>query len=194
LTGDGDDQGSVGVALLGDIRAAFAVKVTDRLSSEELVAYLISLEDRLWPEYRAAKPITKTQVARLLRPLHVSSGTIRVADGRTAKGYNMRAFADAFARYLPPENVTPSQPQDFRAAAPDSETSQGSRCDVFVSAENPSISAPCDGVTDREALANDGEFQERAAIREFDGGYPRAEAERLAFAGLAGRRKKSWLQ
>jgi len=31
-------------------------------------------------------------------------------------------------------------------------------------------------------------FEERAAIREFDGGYPRSEAERLALDGILKRR------
>jgi len=49
-------------------------------------------------------------------------------------------------------------------------------------------------VADRETPPDDDELQERAAILEFDGGYPRAEAERLARAELTGRREKSWLQ
>jgi hypothetical protein len=49
-------------------------------------------------------------------------------------------------------------------------------------------------VTANEAQPDDDEFEERAAIREFDGGYLRTEAERLARAELAGLRDKSWLQ
>jgi hypothetical protein len=55
---------------------------------------------------------------------------------------------------------------------------QANRCDVSVSAETPCVSAACDGVTVCKAdPGEDDEFQERAAIREFDGGLPRAEAE-----------------
>ena len=42
----------------------------------------------------------------------------------------------------------------------------------------PSKAAPCDGVTLSEGLCDDA-FDERAAIREFDGGFARADAERL---------------
>jgi hypothetical protein len=49
-------------------------------------------------------------------------------------------------------------------------------------------------VADREAPPDDEEFQERAAILEYDGGYPRAEVERRALAELTARRDKSWLQ
>ena len=119
LSTEGDDQSSIRVALLADIRAAFAAKGVDRLSSDELATYLGSLDNRPWPEYRAGKPISKTQVAHLLKPLGISSGTIRLPDGTTPKGYYLTAFRDAFARYLPAENATTPQPQDFRGSAPD---------------------------------------------------------------------------
>jgi putative DNA primase/helicase len=187
LTPGGDDQDSIRVAVLVDIRAAFAATEVDRIASEDLAAYLASLDDRPWPEYRNSKPISKAQIARLLKPLGISSGTIRLSDGHTAKGYYRRVFDDAFIRYLPPENVTPSQPQDFRGLEAHLKTSHGSGCDVSEFPETSSIPATCDGVTDREAPANgdDNEFEERAAIREYLGGYPRAEAERLACADLA---------
>jgi putative DNA primase/helicase len=107
LTFDGaDDESSVRVALLTDIRNAFAAKDTDRLSSEDLVDYLVELDERPWPEFKAGRPITKTQVARLLKPFGISSGTARF-EGRptakpTAKGYHLKGFEDAFMRYLPP--------------------------------------------------------------------------------------------
>jgi Protein of unknown function (DUF3631) len=102
LTAAGADEDSPRIQLLTDIRAAFAAKKVDRLSSDQLVEYLGGLEDRPWPEWgRARKPISKTQVARLLKPLQISPGTIRpVFDDKTAKGYYRTAFKDAFARYL----------------------------------------------------------------------------------------------
>ena len=47
--------------------------------------HLVGLDDRLWPEFRSDKSITKPQVARLLKPLFISPGTIRLPDGRTRK-------------------------------------------------------------------------------------------------------------
>ncbi len=154
LTTEGDDQGSIRVALLADIRTVFAAKATDRIASEDLVAWLVSLEDRPWPEYRGGKAISKALVARLLAPLHISPGTIRLADERTAKGYYRRTFDDAFARYLPAENVTTSQPKGFRGAAPDFKTSRGNGCDVPELPKNPSVPAGCDVVTERGAPVN----------------------------------------
>ena len=92
--------------LLADIRAAFQIKGTHRLSSDDLVGHLWTLEDRPWPELNKGKPLTKNGLARLLRPFAISSGTIRLAGERTAKGYYLSAFDDAFARYLRPQSVT----------------------------------------------------------------------------------------
>ena len=193
LTAEGDDQSSIRVALLADIRAAFMAKRVDRLSSDELTAYLGSLDDRPWPEYRGGKPISKTQVARPLKPLGVSSGTIRLPDGSTPKGYYLTAFRDPFARYLPAENATTPQPKDSCGTAPDFKPPHGNGWGVSESPGTGSISAACGVVSDRKALADDDELRERAAILEYDGGYSRAEAERRALAELRGRRDKSWL-
>jgi Protein of unknown function (DUF3631) len=104
LVGRQPDEASIRVRLLFDIRGAFAAAGVDRLRSEALVDYLVSLEDRPWPEWgKTRKPISKVQVARLLQPLHISPGSIRLPDGTTRKGYYRRAFKDAFARYLSTE-------------------------------------------------------------------------------------------
>ena len=65
------------------------------------------------------------QLARLLGKFEILSGTIRLPDGRTPKGYYLSAFKDAFAAYLPSESATPPQPNNdghcgaFQSATPD---------------------------------------------------------------------------
>jgi putative DNA primase/helicase len=104
------DQDSIGTLLLGDIRAAFEAKGIDRISSDDLAAYLVGLDDRPWPEFSKGKPLTKAGLARLLSRFKiVAPGTIRLPAGGTLKGYYLSGFDDAFARYLPTKNVTPSQ-------------------------------------------------------------------------------------
>ena len=72
LTSDGaDDESSLRVTLLADIRDAFVAKGVDRLASEDLVGYLGDLDERPWPEFKAGKPISKTQIARLLKPFRI---------------------------------------------------------------------------------------------------------------------------
>jgi hypothetical protein len=93
---------------LCDIRLAFEAKGTDRLSSADLAEHLVSLDDRPWAEWKG-KPLSKAALARLLAAFPILSGTIRLADDRTAKGYYLSTFDDAFERYLPSQNVTTSQ-------------------------------------------------------------------------------------
>ena len=64
---------------------------------------LVELEERPWAEYSGGKSLTKAKLARLLRPFGVVSGTIRLPDGKTPKGYLLDQFTDPWSRYLPKE-------------------------------------------------------------------------------------------
>jgi hypothetical protein len=95
-----DDEESIRVLLLGDIRAIFAERAADRLASAELVEALVAIEGRPWAEWKNGKPITTNGLARLLAPFGIVPATIRTGD-RTPKGYQRAQFDDAFVRYLP---------------------------------------------------------------------------------------------
>ena len=72
-----------------------------KVSSADLVARLVVIDSRPWPEWKHGKPITQRQVAKLLTAFKVKSRTIRLDGGATPKGYLVADFDDAFARYLP---------------------------------------------------------------------------------------------
>jgi putative DNA primase/helicase len=104
---------SIGVQLLADIRAAFAARGTDRLSTKNLIDLLAEDEERPWATYCKGD----RKLAGLLGKYGVISDTIRIGD-RTIKGYMLAHFADAFGRYLDPtggdrqegpQNVTTEQ-------------------------------------------------------------------------------------
>lgn len=115
----GDAQESFGVLLLEDIKQVFVS--IDPVTSVKLVEELHKLEDRPWSNYgRQQKPVTTTQVARLLKPFDISPSQIKFQD-KNLRGYRSKDFADAFKRYLtegqgatplrPPECAVSSQPQ-----------------------------------------------------------------------------------
>lgn len=86
------------VALLADIRSLFG---TSRVvATDALVGGLLKLEERPWPTWNRGKSMTARQLAGLLRPFGIRSGTVRVGDA-TPKGYTLSDFSDSFARYLP---------------------------------------------------------------------------------------------
>jgi putative DNA primase/helicase len=148
------DTGSVEIELLADIRAAFEASPTaPALSSDQLVAGLILLEDRPWGEIKNGRPLTKHGLARYLRSFHISPGTIRLSNGTTPKGYKLEQFKDAFERYLPPTPPSPAgstattpQAAENKANGPDFEPQQETSCGGLKTAENPSNSAACGDV------------------------------------------------
>jgi hypothetical protein len=81
-------------------------KLTEAFT-EELAAYLATLEERPWPEFgRKREPITKSRLARLLTRIGlVSTNVWRKADppkttkDRSARGYTRETLECAFLRY-----------------------------------------------------------------------------------------------
>jgi len=108
-----DDDASYGVRLLADIRAAFrAAGQPERITSADLVAALVAVEDAPWPSLRG-KPLDPTGLARRLRPFKIKPSVIRFGDS-TARGYERDWFTDAWHRYLtppPPETDVPPPPE-----------------------------------------------------------------------------------
>jgi putative DNA primase/helicase len=96
------------VMLLEDIQRIFADESIDRIPSQELTTKLARMEDRPWVEWRNDKPVTPRQVAKLLEQFKVRPETIRIGNG-TVKGYMLKDFGDAFARYTSSQSVTPEQ-------------------------------------------------------------------------------------
>jgi putative DNA primase/helicase len=90
---------STGPMLLGDINAAFGDRAAERFISIKLCEDLAAMEGRPWAEWRASKPITPNQLARLLKPFGIAPTTIRVGEER-AKGYYRHQFEAAWERYL----------------------------------------------------------------------------------------------
>ena len=95
----GRSEQSAGIMLLEDLRALFGERSADRLASADIVVALGNLEHRPWPEWKAGKPITARQLARLLEPFGVSPNSIRFGTG-TIKGYLLSQFDEPFRRYL----------------------------------------------------------------------------------------------
>jgi len=94
----GDDDKSLGVILLSDIRAIFEAKDKDRLSSADLCAALAETEEHGWAEFgRSRRPITPTQIARILKPFGIAPRNIRL--DAILKGYLLTDFAEVWARY-----------------------------------------------------------------------------------------------
>jgi hypothetical protein len=99
-----DDIDTIGTMLLKDLRELFKTTGLDPLFSSEIIAGLLNMEDRPWPEYgKRRQPITKVQLARLLAHFKVRPYDVyRTANNRTvhARGYELKSLEPVFKRYL----------------------------------------------------------------------------------------------
>ncbi len=111
------DNEAAAVLLLGDLRDLFQQRKVACLASEDVVAALVAIDSRPWPEWYGGKPITKRGVARLLAPFGVQSRNLRLRD-RVVKGYDLSDLRESFARYLRVSSAT-----TLRAAPAAGETS-----------------------------------------------------------------------
>ena len=113
LYGNDAEDDSAGVKLLSAFRSIFREKGTDRISSEDALDALMEIDDAPWVAWWAGDiargntrgPVVK--LAKMLKPFAIVPASVRLPDGATPKGYKAESFADAWARYLPPENVSP---------------------------------------------------------------------------------------
>jgi predicted DNA-binding protein (UPF0251 family) len=145
MCGTSDDQ-STGVMLLADIRTAYNDHHADRMSTEQIVNHLVAIEGRSWAEWKNGAPITKTWLSRQLTPFGISSGTIELPDGTSLKGFYRSSFNDAFARYLPDENVKSSDPPRSKQPC-DHQNVSSAKAPTFCSAQDSLISGISDGST-----------------------------------------------
>ena len=96
-----NEAADVGTELLTDIRAAFERLRVNRVSSSDLLNALCQDEEARWATYDKGKPMTPRQLAKRLNDFGIVSGSIRLASGRTPKGYYLDKFNEVFTRYLP---------------------------------------------------------------------------------------------
>ncbi len=152
LSGDGAEQdASVRVQLLMDMKAIFDGDERDQIPSAFICERLAEKEDRPWPEWRHGKPITVRQLARQLGGFGITPGTIRTETG-TPKGYKKEAFKDAWSRYLPVSSATPPQVNATAGLSPIPIRHNG---DDVADEKTPKLTASlgCGGVADENPIS-----------------------------------------
>jgi putative DNA primase/helicase len=97
---------TMGILLLSDLRDIFDSRKAEALHSDDILVELWEMEERPWNEWgRNRKPLTKNQLATLLKPFHVTPKQAKLG-GTNKRGYFRDALAPLFERYLyPPKGV-----------------------------------------------------------------------------------------
>jgi hypothetical protein len=138
---EADIEASLGVRLLADIRAVFDGPF---LASAELVSRLHKIDDAPWADF----DLTTRRLAARLRGYGIKASH---NPAKTARGYRLEDFSDAFARYLASGPVQASgsdadqgELTDAHKATDDPDRPAGN--------ERPSVSPDQNGFTDAGTL------------------------------------------
>lgn len=116
---DDDHDEPAAVMLLRDVMSLFDEFGGERLQSMDLVAWLIEMEDRPWPEWRRGQPMTTNSLSRLLRQFDIRPRKLRIGT-KPLMGYERAAVVEAFERYCqqpPAQTGTPEQVNDINGLA-----------------------------------------------------------------------------
>lgn len=81
----------------------FARRGVERIFTVDLLAALCADTEAPWATWNRGKEMSPRQLAQKLGEYGIVSVTQRIG-GTTAKGYELRKFEDAFARYLAPRH------------------------------------------------------------------------------------------
>jgi hypothetical protein len=107
-------EGDVAEVLLKDLARIFRVRKARRIDTQVILRKLARREARLWPTYSHGHPITREQLARLLKPFGVKP--VKWADKsrprKFHRGYTLTDLRETFARYAgwtPPHSPHPPQ-------------------------------------------------------------------------------------
>src|SRR5205823_154993 len=104
----GDD--SIGVQLLAHIRRIFDDKGEARIATADLIECLTADDEAPWGDDWRGGPLTPRALARLCRRYGIKAQTVRLENGRTAKGYKREQFENAWRRYLANAPTPPDAP------------------------------------------------------------------------------------
>ena len=85
--------------------ASVVLEDRTQITSEQVLQELLADPDSQWHEYRSRGPITKNQVAALLKDFEIRPVVVHPTKRADVSrhGYRAAQFEDAFARFLPPE-------------------------------------------------------------------------------------------
>jgi hypothetical protein len=102
-----DEEPSLGIRLLADLQKVF---IAAEMATKEILRALTALEEAPWGDI-SGKPLDARGLANHLRPYGVKSGTVRISEQDTPKGYKRADLVDVWRRYLPPTEEPPQPPQ-----------------------------------------------------------------------------------
>ena len=97
----GSDSRTANARVLAATKTVFESIEDDAISSEDLIQKITADPDSEWAEWKAGKPITQMQLARLLKPYGIAPQQVRISGRqRQVRGYLRAHFIEAWERYV----------------------------------------------------------------------------------------------
>ena len=186
ISADAEEETGAREKLLADLWKVFhEAGDPEALPTQQILEDLAAMEGCPWSEWRQGKRLSPRGLASLLKPFEVNPKNIKLPGQRVVKGYYRTHLKPVWVAYLPkggPVSATAATGkkqkdiEDSLSATEPMVVADTKTCNPFKPNE---VAA----VADREPLSPDQheEFEERAAIMEYDGGLAREEAERAAW-------------
>ncbi len=112
LNASHEQDDSLGLRLLADVRLVFEARDVERISTADLMGALSSDDEGPWADPRF--PLSPHRLGRLLGNFEIGSKQLRI-DGISIKGFERVAFADSWERYLPPKSPSESKHRSTEA-------------------------------------------------------------------------------
>lgn len=113
---EADEEASLNLMLLSDLRSIFERKSVPFLSSADLVKELRWIEESPWSDFE----LNASKLAYRLKPFGVKPGHNHE---KTQRGYTLESLFDAFRRYLRPDPSNPSETHAEQANSRDGQNS-----------------------------------------------------------------------
>lgn len=117
MSASADEPQSASNSLLTDIREVLESHASLTIPTADLLDLLTRDQDMGWSTYNRGQPLTPRQLAKMLAAYGIKPKTVRQSAVSTPKGYEVKAFEDAFSRYLAPlEEKGNAEPESLQAA------------------------------------------------------------------------------
>ena len=143
--------------LLADIQEIFETKHISKISTADLIKFLIEDEEKSWLTYNRGKQLSPRQLANKLKDYGIQTKSVRDGYGVYC-GFELSQFEDAFARYLTPEfSVTTLQQSNHAPLRVADE-----KCVTVTSVTN---SDECNNVTECNTSKNESVTPKPASIK-----------------------------
>lgn len=144
------DTPSISEQLLTDVRTIFHDLGEQKIFSSGLVEALNADAENIWVTWNRGQPITQSQLATRLKQFRIKSKDVRIGTV-VKKGYDLKQFQDAFARYLPKLSISSATSLQVSSSKAFSDNQEATRSNgVAIEKElYPLSNKACSSVADK---------------------------------------------